>query len=291
MLRAGARPRKRARVADKILSAEARRVWFGSFVLGFILRRCTTNVCRNAEPRYYHTRGIVSRSCYRENCGSVGALAAVNFVSDPPLSSLLARMAAAAADVVPEHLQGPAMPVSKLLVIANTFLVDTTRFLNHFAAKCVPPPARTCPSAREAATAISSPPLCSMEQRLFTLSEALARVETGLVRARVRCQCAALARRAPSATRARRSPPPQVLLESRQQRIEGLPDAPATAVPTAAALATGTLPRAGNATAAAAAPAPAATASVSPPVAEQAPAAAPVPAAAAAVVALAAASR
>ena len=35
---------------------------------------------------------------------------------------------AAAADVVPEHLQGPAMPVSKLLVIANTFLVDTTRF-------------------------------------------------------------------------------------------------------------------------------------------------------------------
>ena len=44
---------------------------------------------------------------------------------------------AAAADVVPEHLQGPAMPVSKLLVVANTFLVDTTRFLNHFAAKCV----------------------------------------------------------------------------------------------------------------------------------------------------------
>ena len=45
---------------------------------------------------------------------------------------------AAAPDIVPEHLQGPAMPVSKLLVIANTFLVDTTRFLNHFAAKCVP---------------------------------------------------------------------------------------------------------------------------------------------------------
>jgi hypothetical protein len=54
-------------------------------------------------------------------------------------------MAAAAADVVPEHLQGPAMPVSKLLVIANTFLVDTTRFLNHFAAKCVPPPVSLAP--------------------------------------------------------------------------------------------------------------------------------------------------
>jgi hypothetical protein len=66
-------------------------------------------------------------------------------------------MAAAAADVVPEHLQGPAMPVSKLLVIANTFLVDTTRFLNHFAAKCVPPPATLTRARRPLAR---PPPPC-----------------------------------------------------------------------------------------------------------------------------------
>ena len=65
-------------------------------------------------------------------------------------------MAAAAADVVPEHLQGPAMPVSKLLVIANTFLVDTTRFLNHFAAKCVPPP--TSPTRARRPLARPPPP-------------------------------------------------------------------------------------------------------------------------------------
>ena len=64
-------------------------------------------------------------------------------------------MAAAAADVVPEHLQGPAMPVSKLLVIANTFLVDTTRFLNHFAAKCVPPPVT---ASRTLARPLARPP-------------------------------------------------------------------------------------------------------------------------------------
>jgi WASH complex subunit CCDC53 len=126
--------------------------------------------------------------------------------------------------------QSPPIPLKKTLVLVNAFIIDTTRFLNHFATLA--------------------------EEKLHKVSTDISRVETALV-----------------------------LLESRLQYIEGLDPAPVDPTPTAAALAMGTLPAAGQSggsIAGASAPPTAAAGSTQPPAAaapaaaqQAAPAAAP----------------